>query len=163
MGSPRPTRGGLCWCLAAWGSTHLLPGKCNNLDSTDSGPAPALQPAGAPQGTASKLLLLLLLPKTPDCSFVKELQALRHKLEAGHDAAADFSLVSLVRALRDNAGAIKEGAHDAVLTTVLSISLWGCSSVSVCLVGLLARSFQHQVLSTGLLGMQATAEQVLFA
>jgi hypothetical protein len=64
------------------------------------------------------------------CSFVKELQALRRKLEAGSDAAADFSLVSLVRALRDNAGSIKEGAHDAVLTTVLSISLWSCSTVS---------------------------------
>lgn len=65
---------------------------------------------------------------------MKELQALRRKLEAGSDAAADFSLVSLVRALRDNAGSIKEGAHDAVLTTVLSISLWSCSTVSGGLV-----------------------------
>jgi hypothetical protein len=38
--------------------------------------------------------------------------------------------VSLVQALRDCAGSIKEGAHDAVLTTVLSISLWDCSAVS---------------------------------
>jgi hypothetical protein len=72
----------------------------------------------------------LLLLCCDCCSFVKELQALRRKLEGGSDAAADFSLVSLVRALRDNAGSIKEGAHDAVLTTVLSISLWSCSTVS---------------------------------
>jgi hypothetical protein len=64
------------------------------------------------------------------CSFVKELQALRRKLEAGHDDAAEFSLVSLLHALRDCAGSIKEGAHDAVLSTVLSISLWSCSNVS---------------------------------
>jgi hypothetical protein len=89
----------------------------------------AASSSSSTQGTAPKLLLLL---PAAACSFVKELQALRRKLEAGHDAAADFSLVSLVRALRDNAGAIKEGAHDAVLTTVLSISLWACSSVSVC-------------------------------
>lgn len=37
-----------------------------------------------------------------------------------------------MRALRDNAGSIKEGAHDAVLTTVLSMSLWSCSAVSSC-------------------------------
>lgn len=63
-------------------------------------------------------------------SFVRELQALRRKLEAGQqDAAAEFSLVALVQALRDCASSVKEGSHDAVLTTVLSISLWSCSAV----------------------------------
>lgn len=64
------------------------------------------------------------------CSFVKELQALRRKLDAGHDAAAEFSFVSLIQALRDCASVVKESSHDAVLTTVLSTSLWTCSPVS---------------------------------
>lgn len=72
------------------------------------------------------------LPFHVQCnSFVRELQSLRRKLENGqHDAAAEFSLVCLVQALISCASSLKEGIHDAVLTTILSIGLWSCTKVS---------------------------------
>jgi hypothetical protein len=63
------------------------------------------------------------------CSFVKELQALRRKLEAAPDDAAEFSLVCLIQAIKYCVSFLKEGRHDAVLTTVLSIGLWDCTLV----------------------------------
>eukprot|EP00775_Hariotina_reticulata_P003857 gene3857-4114_t len=57
-------------------------------------------------------------------NFVKEVQALRRKLEAGPDDAAEFSLVCLIQAIKYCVSFLKEGKHDAVLTTVLSIGLW---------------------------------------
>lgn len=66
----------------------------------------------------------------PICSFVKELQSLRRKLESSpDDAAAEFSLIALIQALTTCVSALKEGIHDAVLTSILSISLWSCSKV----------------------------------
>jgi hypothetical protein len=62
-------------------------------------------------------------------SFVKELQSLRRKLESSPDAATEFSLIALVQALTTCASSLKEGIHDAVLTTILSISLWSCTKV----------------------------------
>ncbi len=61
---------------------------------------------------------------------MKELQALRRKLETAHDDAAEFSLVCLIQALTACVSSLKEGIHDAVLTTILSIGLWNCSTVS---------------------------------
>ncbi|WIA18820.1 hypothetical protein OEZ85_003501 [Tetradesmus obliquus] len=61
-------------------------------------------------------------------NFVKELQSLRRKLESSpDDAAAEFSLIALIQALTTCVSALKEGIHDAVLTSILSISLWSCS------------------------------------
>jgi hypothetical protein len=66
------------------------------------------------------------------CSFVKELQSLRRKLESSPDAAAEFSLIALINALKDVASCLKEGIHDAVLTTILSIGMWSCTKVQPC-------------------------------
>ncbi|KAF6257096.1 RNA polymerase I-specific transcription initiation factor RRN3-domain-containing protein [Scenedesmus sp. NREL 46B-D3] len=60
-------------------------------------------------------------------NFVKELQSLRRKLETSPDAAAEFSLIALIQALTTCVSSLKEGMHDAVLTIILSISLWSCT------------------------------------
>jgi hypothetical protein len=76
----------------------------------------------------SELYPVLFLLHCP-CSFVKELQSLRRKLESSPDAAAEFQLVALVQALTSCVSSLKEGIHDAVLTTLLSISFWSCTKV----------------------------------
>eukprot|EP00879_Flechtneria_rotunda_P029703 GHRR01032144.1.p1 GENE.GHRR01032144.1~~GHRR01032144.1.p1 ORF type:complete len:194 (+),score=57.72 GHRR01032144.1:208-789(+) len=60
-------------------------------------------------------------------NFVKELQALRRKLDSGSDAAAEFSFVALIQALTSCISDLKNGSNDTILTTILSIGLWSCS------------------------------------
>eukprot|EP00882_Tetradesmus_deserticola_P032296 GHRQ01036595.1.p2 GENE.GHRQ01036595.1~~GHRQ01036595.1.p2 ORF type:complete len:115 (-),score=43.76 GHRQ01036595.1:8-352(-) len=78
-------------------------------------------------------------------SFAKELQSLRRKLESGPDAAAEFSLIALIQALTTCVSSLREGVHDAVLTTILSISLWSCSKVGASAAAATSAFLKQQI------------------
>lgn len=67
---------------------------------------------------------------TLPCSFVKEFTALRRKVERDPSNTGLMMLANLINALRDCVSLLRERKHDAILSEVLGIKLWGAPPVS---------------------------------
>lgn len=65
------------------------------------------------------------------CSFVKEFAALRKKVERDPSNTGLMMFANLIHALRDCVSLLRERKHDAILTEVLGIKLWGAPPVRI--------------------------------
>lgn len=83
----------------------------------------------------------LCLPPPPQChthtslpaplhlSFVKELSAVKRKVEEQQDEEACLGLCHIMQSLTACVSVVRERKHDALVRELLSISLWKCPQV----------------------------------